>query len=456
MSAAIAWGASALAASTVLMLVVLVVRAPARRLVGPRLAYLLWLLPALRMVLPPLPAGMLPGLSAADAAPMAVLFTGPRNGGSGGADTGMPMAVEAVLLVWLAGAIALFAIHAVRHARYCRRLQASATIYGRSGGIRILAAAVEGPLAFGVVRRFIAVPRRFAEAFTPGERDLAIAHEAAHHARGDLLANWLSLIVLAAHWWNPVAWVAIRAFRDDQEFATDAMVLAQSTPEGRRRDARAYAHVLAKAAGIGALPACNLNPRSNLKGRLMMLAMIPPSNRRLAFGSAALVLAGGAALAATAATPASTKAGGGQAVTLGVKPDGAGRYSLIVGGSAVAPGAPSPGGLTLPADFTAPAGCDLTPAAKPFAMVIKGSENGSGNASGGTRTYTVMCGSAAPAPIDATLAEGLASLSTMRASVASQPATPVFPESERSHALGAIDRSIRDVKATLATIRSGA
>ena len=76
-------------------------------------------------------------------------------------------------------------------------------------------------------------------------------------------------------------------------------------------------------------------------------------------------------------------------------------------------------------------------------MVIKGE--------GSTRTYTIMCASAAPAPIRATLGEGLVSLKTMRASVATQAASAVFPEAERAHALGAIDRSIREVEAELAS-----
>ena len=43
-------------ATTLLMLLVLAIRNPVRRLFGSRLAYALWLLPALRMVLPPLGA----------------------------------------------------------------------------------------------------------------------------------------------------------------------------------------------------------------------------------------------------------------------------------------------------------------------------------------------------------------------------------------------------------------
>lgn len=431
MTALIAWGGATLLASTALMLLVLLARTPVRQLIGPRLGYALWVLPAIRMVLSPLPA--IGGLPMANATPMAVLFAGPRGvpgvlAGTDWASMGMIVAI-----VWLAGAVCLFATYAIRHMRFCRRLEATGTAFGNLGAIRIIAAGVEGPLAFGVRRRFIAVPRNFARGYDARERDLAIAHENAHHARGDLVANWLLLAVLAAHWWNPVAWAAVRAFRDDQEFAADARVLA-----GRPDALPAYAQVLAKAAGVGALPVCNLNARSNLKGRLMMLDQKPRSARRLLFGGAALILAGGTALAATAPAPGAL---GKQAVTLGVKPDGKGGYALIIGKTAVASGAVLPGGTTLPADFKAPAGCDLKPTAKPRAMVIKGM--------GKTRTYTVMCGSAVPAPVAATLAEGLNSLKAMRASVATQPASVVFPETERTHALGAIDRSIAEVKAAL-------
>lgn len=440
MTAWIAWGEVTLLASGALMLLVLAVRAPVRRLVGPQLAYALWALPAARLLLPPLPAGALP--TADVAAGLSVLFVGPR-AVSAALDTPHALAIGVALRVlWLAGTVSLLAVYAVRHFAYCRRLRANGTEFGRLGDIHVLATDVEGPLAFGVFRRFIAVPRDFGTAYRSPERDLALAHEGAHHARGDLIANWVSIGVLAVHWWNPIAWFAIRAFREDQELAADAHVLAGKGPRVRAL----YAHVLAKAAGVSALPACNFNARSNLKGRLMMIGQTARSSRRVAYGGTVLALFGTAAIAATAAAPGisgvSGTGPGTQTVTIGVKPDGSGRYALIVGDKAVAPGAPLPSGLTLPADFSGPGGCDLKPGAKPFAMVIKGE--------GATQTYTVMCARAAPAPVRATLVEGLASLNRMRASVSTQRATPSFPEAERTHALQAIDRSIREVEATLA------
>jgi len=439
----IAWGEATLIASAALMLFVLAVRNPVRRFIGPQLGYALWALPALRLLVPSLPVTMLGAMSSAlrTDAQMPFLLIGPHVALGGWRGAELPSLSDTLLAIWLVGVIGFFTIYAARHFVFCRALRASSTDFGRFGVIRIIAANVEAPLAFGVFRRFIAVPHAFPHLFDAGERDLALAHERAHHARGDLIANWASLIVLAVHWWNPVAWVAIRAFREDQEFAADAHVLAGREPGALP----IYANVLAKAAGIGALPACNLTPRSNLKGRLMMLGKNQRSNLRLAIGRAALLVLGGTALAATATASGTSGLGGKQAVTIGVKPDGSDGYALIIGKAVVAPGAALPGGMTLPADFSGPGGCDLKPAAKPFAMVIKGI--------GGTKTYTVICASAAPAPVRGTLAEELASLNTMRASVATQQATPAFPEAERAHALNAIDRSIREVEATLAAIR---
>ena len=440
MSALAAWAPGALLGSGLLMLLVLAVRSPVRRWVGPRIGYALWAVPTLRMIVPPLPADLFGTLPVAGAgATLSVLFVGPQRAGAWAGTAVADWPVPALLLAWLAGAAVLLGTQTWRHFRFCRRLLAGATPLGRRGRVRIVAASIDGPLAFGVFRRVVAVPHDFAGHYTARERDLALAHECAHHMRGDLVANWVSLILLAAHWWNPVAWVAIRAFREDQEFAVDAHVLARCAPAARRD----YAHVLAKAAGLGALPVCNLNPRSNLKGRLMMLTQQPLPKRRLILGGSGLMALALTAFAATAPVGGTAAPSAGrQAVTIGVKPDGAGAYRLIVAGAAVDPGAALPGGATLPSDLSPAGGCDLKPSAKASAMVLKGS--------GGIATYTVMCASAAPAPVRATLAEGLASLKAMRASVATQPATAQFPEAERRHALGAIDRSIREVEGTLA------
>ena len=225
-----AWSVTTLIASTGLILLVLAVRRPTRRWLGPGLAYALWLLPAVRLILPALTVEMLP-LAGRAAARLPVALVGPYADTAPGAALAQSLVPEVVLTIWLGGAAGPFVTYAVRHVLYCRRLRTDGAGAGRVGNIRVLAADVRGPLAFGVRQRCIAVPRTFATEYTAGERDLALAHEAARHVRGDLIANWVSIVVLALHWWNPASWIAIRAFRDDQEFATDAHVLAAIGPD---------------------------------------------------------------------------------------------------------------------------------------------------------------------------------------------------------------------------------
>lgn len=289
-----AWIVEALIASTLLMGAVLLLRGRVRRWFGPQVAYALWALPALRLVLPPVPASwrevaatpisaagetiivMMEPVATA-AAPVAVASEGPS------------LALIA-LGVWGAGSLAFLIWHVLSHRNFCRRLLGAADLVEERDGVAVIASdAAAGPLAFGIRRRFVAFPRDFAERYDAEERELALAHELGHHARGDLVANWAALVVLAVHWANPIAWRAFRAFRADQELANDARVLA-----GRSRAARhAYACAIVKAAHGGAVSAaCHLHTIEDLKGRLKMLTTSRFSRRRLAGGVATVSLLG--------------------------------------------------------------------------------------------------------------------------------------------------------------------
>ncbi|MFD1786941.1 M56 family metallopeptidase [Sphingomonas floccifaciens] len=293
----IVWAVETLVATTLLMLLVLAIRTPVRRSFGPGVAYALWAIPVLRMILPPLPAawrgGALPTMPVPEditiylGDPVATLPAEPASG------IGWP---TVLLGLWIAGALGFALYHLVAHSRFCARVQRTArrSEIVASGNVRVIETdAAAGPLAFGVLRKFVAFPRDFAERYDPLERDLALAHELGHHARGDLIANWVALAMLAIHWFNPVAWRAFRAFRADQEMACDALVLA-----GRARELRAaYGRAIVKSAHGGAVSAaCHLHTINELKGRLKMLTKHEKITRRkrLAGGSAigAILLTG--------------------------------------------------------------------------------------------------------------------------------------------------------------------
>ena len=295
------WIVEALVASALLMAAVLLIRRPVQAAFGPQVAYALWALPALRLLLPPLPAEwtQAAALPIAQAGEVVAVLIVPATGE-------MPVAETAAALpwglmigaAWAAGAALFFASHWLRHRRFCARVLAEAKPVGEVGGIRVVESrAAAGPLAFGMAQRFVAFPRDFADRYDADERDLALAHELGHHQRGDLLANWVALVVLALHWFNPLAWRAFRAFRCDQELANDARVLV-----GRSRtDRHIYACAIIKAAHGGAVsPACHLHTIADLKGRLRMLTRNRPSRRRTATGAASVLALVTAGLAATA------------------------------------------------------------------------------------------------------------------------------------------------------------
>ena len=291
----IGWLVEALIASTILMALVMLVRAPVRNAFGPQVAYALWALPLLRLLLPPLPAAWreVAVTPISHASETITIFVADGAAYDPVVPSAAPVIGWIVGLLWAAGALGFLVWHLTSHRRHCRRLLGTAASIEEVRGVRVIASeAAAGPLAFGVVRRYVAFPLDFADRYDADERELALEHEIGHHQRGDLVANWIALGVLALHWFNPVAWRAFRAFRADQELANDARVLA-----GRSTiDRHAYACAIVKAAHGGAVSAaCHLHTIDDLKGRIRMLSTSPRSRRRLALGGAlvsTLVLAG--------------------------------------------------------------------------------------------------------------------------------------------------------------------
>ncbi|WP_010187167.1 M56 family metallopeptidase [Sphingomonas sp. PAMC 26605] len=299
------WLVEALVASSVLMVAVLLLRRPVRKAFGADVAYALWLLPVLRLALPPLPsawheAAVAPMLRVSEQVGVLLVDPGVESVVATSPTTGW--IAPAIAALWIGGTVAFLVWHTVSHHRFCRRLLDAAAPHAALQGIRVIeTSAATGPLAFGVVRRYVAFPRDFAERFEAEERDLALAHELGHHARGDLLANWVALVVLAFHWFNPIAWRAFRAFRADQEIANDARVLAGMNPMRRHT----YACAILKAAhpsfmGGTVAATCHLHTIDDLKGRLRMLTTTRTSRARLIAGAGMLALLGAGGLGLTA------------------------------------------------------------------------------------------------------------------------------------------------------------
>ncbi len=254
------------------LLLTMALRAAARRLIGPGLAYRLWTLG---------PAAALTSLfpTLAEFISQEVLF---RSGASSGMvraslramTHGSFWAVHAQSLVWtwLAGVAVLGLIFGVGELRF-RRL----------AGLGLA-----GPAVVGVAAPRLIVPHDFTQRFSVQERGFIRRHERAHMQRQDTLANLGIAVVQALSWFNPLVHLAARQARLDQELACDAQVV-----EGCPQDRRAYAEALVKVqlsrqtAGL----ACAWAPsgRHPLELRLAALGFAEPSLRRHVAGAIVVV-----------------------------------------------------------------------------------------------------------------------------------------------------------------------
>jgi beta-lactamase regulating signal transducer with metallopeptidase domain len=283
-----------MALASAAMLLVLMLRGPFARLLGAGPAYALWAVPALRLVMPPLPQ-LAPGLPHLVPAETFVVFVGdaaaplPPEGGPG---PWMPW----LLALWAGGAAAFLLWQWLGYSRFLAELNRSARLVGAHAGLPLVESeAVEGPLALGLLDRRIVVPADFGRRYNAAERRLALDHEAVHHRRGDLWWNHVGLLILALNWFNPIAWAAFRAFRADQELACDARVTATAGPEACHDYARA---LIKSASRPGLIAACPLNHADQLKRRLKMMKSHRQSRTRMFTGAAAVLAFAGATLVA--------------------------------------------------------------------------------------------------------------------------------------------------------------
>lgn len=280
-----------------LIAAVLLLRRPVSRHFGPQVAYALWALPFLRLLMPPimLPASMAPVEEADAAQPIVVLLS--ENAANAAASTiaaprpgvGIEL-IDLLLPFWLGGAAVFLIWRAREYSRMRRTLLADARPVGEAGKVRLVETpAVSSPVAFGIGDKVVALPPLFMAQHDIVARDMAIAHELAHHRGHDLLANVAAQLLLALHWFNPLAWWGWRAMRKDQEAACDARVVA-----GREWTERtAYARVIAGfAAGpnlaMAAPMACPVLGEKSIIHRLKSLSRseTPAAHRRI--GAAAI------------------------------------------------------------------------------------------------------------------------------------------------------------------------
>jgi beta-lactamase regulating signal transducer with metallopeptidase domain len=168
--------------------------------------------------------------------------------------------------IWLAGVALLLNRLAIGHARLLWMFRNATPVRGL--GVRTLtSSATDLPLTFGVVSGTVILPAQW-DTWDAEARRSVLAHEIAHAERRDPLWNLLVHIATALHWFNPLAWLAMSAFRREQERSCDDAVLREGT------DGTAYATQLvelARTTNPAISAALGVTDRFDLEGRVKAL-----------------------------------------------------------------------------------------------------------------------------------------------------------------------------------------
>lgn len=99
---------------------------------------------------------------------------------------------------------------------------------------------VPSPVIIGLFKLRIILPADFNSRYSDEQQQLIIEHELTHYRHKDNVWNLFALMIIALFWFNPIVWIAYKAFRQQQELACDQDVLKEKSLNQRK----AYAYAL--------------------------------------------------------------------------------------------------------------------------------------------------------------------------------------------------------------------
>jgi ankyrin repeat protein/beta-lactamase regulating signal transducer with metallopeptidase domain len=306
--------------SSLIILLILIVRAVLGAHVPARFRYLLWALVLIRLLVPvslfpPNPVS-LQNIAVVDR-PMeqiervplqaegAEFFSAARQGPERTGTPSTPMTTptpapfpvpwEAMAAgIWLGGVMIALGFIACAQIRLWRRLaNISAPVDSRiqaiwekccqrlrirNGPVLCNNREVTSPALVGLLHPILLVPQTSAATFSAEDWENVFVHELAHYRRADHWTNALHLVALAVHWFNPLVWIGFRQLRADRELAADEWALQNLGPERSAAYGQTLLKVLAQPSGAPLSMAAVgiLEDRVQLKQRLQRIVSFGP------------------------------------------------------------------------------------------------------------------------------------------------------------------------------------
>ena len=237
---------------TILIALVLLLRPVVRKTLGANVAYWLWLLPLVRVLLPERPTRGGTVLEAVGLSNqnLAIEFIPTPS-----------LAIDVLQneiawgWIWVGGVIAWITLRLIIWVRFRQAILASSTpvslpldlINAVTEKIQWLPAqrqfltcvSPSAPFVTGVLRPKIYLPQDFHRRFNIEEQAWVIVHELTHIRRWDLWVQFLGECFRTLFWFNPVVHFAVLVVQEDQELACDYTVLSRCSEQDRYQYGRA-------------------------------------------------------------------------------------------------------------------------------------------------------------------------------------------------------------------------
>lgn len=188
--------------------------------------------------------------------------------------------VQLIVLLWLGITIAMAVYSLISYGQLRFKLRAAV----RYEGNIFESDRVHGGFLLGYFRPRIYIP----PVLSTQERQLIVAHERCHAARGD---NWWKLmgyLCCCIHWYNPLVWVAYVLASRDIEIACDEKVIAAMGLDDRKAYSMALLNCGKRKAGFFACPVAF--GEVSLKQRIKNVLQFRRANPLMIISAACLVI----------------------------------------------------------------------------------------------------------------------------------------------------------------------
>ena len=289
--------------SSILILLVIIVRTLFRNRISAKAMYAFWLLPLLRLIIPvsfkssfspmnlftsPTQAApiigshtvepfntppVLPALTELPA--QAEQAVAPANANI----SSQLSTLEILLIIWIVGMAAVLLYFTIVNIKFLRRLMRSAAIMDIEHELPkrtkvFVSPDASSPCVWGVFWRRIVLTK---DCINDSEcLEFALQHETVHIKQNDTLISFLRIAICSVYWFNPLVWVAAKLSNNDCELSCDAKVVSLLSFDKRIE----YGHKLIKLisgdndSGIAriASTATTMIGGNNMKNRIKRIA----------------------------------------------------------------------------------------------------------------------------------------------------------------------------------------